>query len=235
MVESDGFGFGGGLGGLGIIAILIIAMMFMGGRLGPNQGGGGATDAVLAAMAANNSGGYKPQYATQDFVQNGFNFNDLQNQNRDIMGAVTGGTAQSVAASNQVYHDLDRSIQNAYSELQRDVAGIAVSQAQALANQNQCCCETKMVLADGFAQTNANIAQNRYENAMNTAAIQKTIIEEAQKNRDLYTGNRMADMQNQINQLQMNQALAGVVRYQPNITYGSVPSPIYGGPIGYPA
>ena len=235
MVESDGFGFGGGLGGLGIIAILIIAMMFMGGRLGPNQGGGGATDAVLAAMAANNSGGYKPQYATQDFVQNGFNFNDLQNQNRDIMGAVTSGTAQSVAASNQVYHDLDRSIQNAYSELQRDVAGIAVSQAQALANQNQCCCETKMVLADGFAQTNANIAQNRYENAMNTAAIQKTIIEEAQKNRDLYTGNRMADMQNQINQLQMNQALAGVVRYQPNITYGSVPSPIYGGPIGYPA
>ncbi|MBR6079937.1 MAG: hypothetical protein IKP60_07260 [Treponema sp.] len=235
MVESDGFGFGGGLGGLGIIAILIIAMMFMGGRLGPNQGGGGATDAVLAAMAANNNGGYKPQYATQDFVQNGFNFNDLQNQNRDIMGAVTGGTAQSVAASNQVYHDLDRSIQNAYSELQRDVAGIAVSQAQALANQNQCCCETKMVLADGFAQTNANIAQNRYENAMNTAAIQKTIIEEAQKNRDLYTGNRMADMQNQINQLQMNQALAGVVRYQPNITYGSVPSPIYGGPIGYPA
>ena len=36
-------------------------------------------------------GGYRPQYATQDFVQNGFNFNDLQDQNRDPMNAVTGG------------------------------------------------------------------------------------------------------------------------------------------------
>ena len=48
-----------------------------------------------------NGFGYQPQYATQDFVQNGFNFNDLQDQNRDLMNAVTGGTAQAVAATQQ--------------------------------------------------------------------------------------------------------------------------------------
>ena len=43
--------------------------------------------------------GYRPQYATQTDVQNGFNFADLQDQNRDIMNAITGGTAQSVATT----------------------------------------------------------------------------------------------------------------------------------------
>ena len=36
---------------------------------------------LMAMMNGGNGffgGGYHPQYATQDFVQNGFNFNDLQ-------------------------------------------------------------------------------------------------------------------------------------------------------------
>lgn len=232
MTGNDGLNFGGGLG---IIAILIIAMVFMGGGgLFGNTPANDATAAALGAMAAN-SNSYKPQYATQDFVQNGFNFADLQDQNRDILGAVTGGTAQNVAAANEVYHNLDRSIQGAYSELQRDVAGLAVTQGQILANQNQCCCETRMTLADGFAQTNANIAQNRYESALNTAAIQKTIVEEAQKNRDLMTGNRMADMQNQINRLELANAVSGVVRYPAATTYSAGPFVNGGFGFGYPA
>lgn len=53
----------------------------------------------------NNRFGYEPQYATQDFVQNGFNFNDIQDQNRDLMNAINSGTAQSVAATNQAKYD----------------------------------------------------------------------------------------------------------------------------------
>lgn len=242
MGGNDGFGFGGGLGG--ILAILIIAMMFMGGGglFGGNRGNTGAdTAAVLGAMAANNS--YKPQYATQDFVQNGFNFNDLQDQNRDLMGAVTGGTAQTISASTQNAANAINAIKDGNAALIREFGTVESALTALSGKQQECCCESKLLMSEigadvnsgiaqnryeaalGVAGINQNIAQNRYESAINTSAIQKTIIEEAQKNRDLFTGNRMADMQNQINQLQMAQALAGVPRYQPNFTYGSVPTP----------
>lgn len=64
-----------------------------------------------------------------------------------------------------------------------------------------------------------------YNNALNTAAIQKTIVEEAQKNRDLITGNRMADMQNQINRLELAQAMSGVVKYPATMAYNAGTSP----------
>ena len=49
--------------------------------------------------------GYGGNAVTQDAMQNGFNFNDLQDQNRDIMNSITSGTAQGVATTNQTFHD----------------------------------------------------------------------------------------------------------------------------------
>lgn len=50
-----------------------------------------------------------------------------------------------------------------------------------------------------------------------------------QKILDAICGNRMADMQNQINQLQLQAALCGVVRYPNAITYNAGTSPFFGG------
>ena len=97
--------------------------------------------AILALMGGGFGGwnrGYQPQYATQDFVQNGMNFSDLQDQNRDILNAITNGTSQSVATTNQVYHDLMNGIYDKYNELQRDTAALAVGQANQLARFNEC-------------------------------------------------------------------------------------------------
>lgn len=51
----------------------------------------------LCGMGGSNgwfgNNGYRPQYATQTDVQNGFNFADLQDQNRDIITAINNGTA----------------------------------------------------------------------------------------------------------------------------------------------
>ena len=152
--------------------------------------------------------GYRPQYATQDFVQNGFNFNDLQDQNRDILGAITSGTAQSVAATNQSFHDITTALSDKYMELQRDVAGLAVGQGNLLAKQGECCCQTLRAI-DGV----------NYTAAMNTAAINENVTAQTQKVLDAIAGNRMADMQSQINQLQLQQAVAGVVRYPNASTY----------------
>ena len=166
------------------------------------------------------NGGYRPQYATQDFVQNGFNFNDLQDQNRDISNLVTAGTAQAVAATNSTFHDTLAVLNDKYSELQRDIAGLAVSQANALANQNQCCCETKMLIAENSAALNLALAnmEGRLTAKMDANTIQ--------------------ELRDKVGQLELSQATAGVLRYPTSWSYGAGPFPPfygYGCPNAVPA
>lgn len=209
MGMGDGMGFGGGSSW--IWAFLILVMFGFGGF-----GGFGG-------------GGDRP--ATQDFVQAQANYSNLLDQNRDISNLITGGTSQNVAAVNQVYHDLANTVQDKYSELARDVAGVQVSQANLLANQNECCGSTKMLIAEINAGTNANIAQSRYEAALNTAAINATTTAQTQKILDAIAGNRMADMQSEIDQLKLQNATAGVIRYPNSWTYsaGFIPCGCGGG------
>ena len=192
-----------------------------------------------------NAIGYE-NLATSNEVQRGFDNQNTMANEREILAAVNSGTAQAVGATNQVYHDIVATLGDKYDELARDIAGVAVAQQQAIANQNECCCSTKMLMSEIGAGINANIAQNRYEaalanagisaaiadvkyaNALNTAAINDNTTAQTQKILDAITGNRMADMQNQINQLELQNQLASVVRY-PNNTFYAVPSPCFNG------
>ena len=97
-MENDSMSMGGFWGFL-IFAILLGGGNFFGG------GNNGNANAIQAD------------------VNRGFDNQNLQAQTRDIMGAVTSGTAQSVAATNQVFHDLANVVQDKYGELQRDIAG----------------------------------------------------------------------------------------------------------------
>ena len=152
-------------------------------------------------------GGYRPQYATQDFVQNGFNFNDLQAQNRDIMNGISAGAAQEI----EVAKDIE-------NRLQSEIGQVMMTAQQNQANQQQCCCQILRAI-DGV----------NYNNAMNTASINENTTAVGQKILDAITGNRMADMQAQINRLELQQAMAGVVRYPSNFSYNAGPSPFCGG------
>lgn len=207
LSDKNGMGWGDS-SFLWIFALLILA----GGGFGfGGFGGNGFANAI----------GYE-NLATQAQVDRGFdNQNSMANQ-RDILAAVTSGTAQAVAATNQTFHDTVNVLQDKYGELQRDIAGVALTQANAIANQNDCCCSTKMLIQE-------TAAQNRYDAAMNTASINANIAEQIQGVRDLITGNRMADMQNQINDLQLQNAMAGVVRYPNAWTYNAGVSPFCGG------
>ena len=84
-------------------------------------------------------------------------------------------------------------------------------------NQQQCCCNILRAI-DGV----------NYNNAMNTASINANTTAVGQKILDAITGNRMADMQNQINRLELQQAMAGVVRYPSQFSYNAGPSPFCG-------
>ena len=155
--------------------------------------------------------------AIQADVNRGFDNQNLQSQTRDILSATTAGTAQSVAATNQVYHDIVGYVGDKYSELQRDVAGLAVGQANLLAKENECCCATLRAI-DGV----------NYTAALNTAAINANTTAATQKILDAISGNRMADMQSRINALELQQAVAGVVRYPMASTYRSGCNPFCG-------
>ena len=208
LLNKDNMGWGDS-SFLWIFALLILA------NGGFGFGGNGFANAI----------GYE-NLATSNEVQRGFdNQNSMANQ-REILAAVNAGTAQAVATTNQVYHDVVGYVGDKYDELARDIAGVAVAQQQTIANQNQCCCDTKMLIQGVAAETNANIAQSRYDAALNTAAINATTTAQTQRILDAITGNRMADMQQQINTLELQNQLASVVRY-PNNTFYAVPSPCF--------
>lgn len=208
---NDGMGFGGS----GFIwAFLIFALLMGNGGFG-GFGSNGNTNAIQAD------------------VNRGFDNQNLQNQTRDILGAVTNGTAQSVAATNQVYHDIVNNLGDKYTELARDISGVNAGVAQAIANQNECCCNTRMLIAETGAGINANIAQDRYDNAMNTAAINANVTAQTQKVLDAISQNKIDALQSRVNQLETQNMLSGVVRYPSATTYTAGPSPFCNGGFMY--
>lgn len=182
MTGNNGFGNNGMMW---IFALLLLA--------GGGFGGWGNNSFANAI-------GYE-NLATSNEVQRGFdNQNSMENQ-REILSAVTNGTAQSVAASNQVYHDLQNNFSDKYNELSRDIAAVQVAQQQAMANQNECCGATKML-----------------------------IVEQVQKVLDAISQNKIESLQAQVNQLQLAQATAGMLKFPNQWSYGAGAfPPIFGG------
>jgi hypothetical protein len=168
-------------GGLWLFAIL--ALMWGGGFGG--FGGNGFANAI----------GYE-NLATSNEVQRGFdNQNQMANQ-REILSAVTNGTAQSVAATNQTFHDLLGVISDKYNETTRDIYGVSSLVQQAMANQAQCCCDTKMLITEGINSIKEQMSQNKIE-----------------------------ALQGRVNQLELQQAVSGVVRYPNSMAYNAGTSP----------
>ena len=177
--------------------------------------------AILAMMGGGfNWGGNRgyEQYATRDQVQNGFDTQNLQAQTRDILAAVNAASMAGVQATNQVYHDVINYVGDKYMELQRDVGGLAVGQANLLAKENETGCNILRAI-DGV----------NYNAAMNTASINANTTAVGQKILDAIAYNKMESMQNRINQLELQNALNGVVRYPQGWTYNAGNSPFCGG------
>lgn len=162
------------------------------------------------------------QYATSNEVQRGFdNQNTVANQ-RETLAAVTSGTAQSVAATNQVFHDLVGYVGDKYAELDRDVLGVGSAIQASIANQNECCCSTKMLIQE-------TAAQNRYDALKNTNEINAVTIGQTQKILDALAQNKIEALQSKVQALELAQATGNVVRYPTTFSYNAGPSPFCGG------
>lgn len=137
---------------------------------------------------------------TESGLCNAMNFNNLEN-------AVGRGFDQQTQLAMQNQRDLCTGFSNVVS---------AVNQSR-FENQN-CCCETQKQLLE-----------NRYLAEKNAADINANTTAQVQKVLDAICGNRMADMQNQINQLQLQSALCGVIRYPNQTTFNAGFNPFFGG------
>lgn len=183
----------GANGEMSWISILLLFVLMGGGR-GFGFGGFG--------------GGFGPgfggtQYATSNEVQRGFdNQNSMANQ-REILNA-----------TNQVYHDLATVVGDKYSELTRDIYGVSGQVAQVLANQNACCCDTKMLIQE-------TSAQNRYDALKNTNDINAVTIGQTQKILDAMAQNKIEALQSKVQALELAQATGNVVRYPVQTTYNA--------------
>lgn len=160
--------------------------------------------------------GYEPQYATQQDVQNTAQYGNLLDGNRDLMNAITNGTARAVQATDQAKYETINVAKDLQSVILSQIGDLKVNQAQALSNQNECCCNTRLEIANATAAIGNQLAQNRYDSAMGVAAINSNLVDKIQEVKDMISQNRADEQAAYINRLELQNAMSGVVKY-PNM------------------
>ena len=137
--------------------------------------------------------------ATAEDVANGFNFSALERQNNEITEAVRQGVYDTTASVKDASY-------NNLSEL-RD---IQMEVDTGFANMQKCCCEIKQ-----------DLLENRYLSAQNTASINATTTAQTQKILDAMAQNKIDELRNRVNTLEMQNAMCGVVKYPNQVTYNA--------------
>ena len=184
VMPVDG-GFGGGNSFVWIFGLLILLGLFNGGGLG--FGGNGNTNALSADM------------------QRGFDNQNTMAQTRDILSAVTNGTAQTIAASTQNAANAITAIKDGNASIIREFGNVETALTAMGGQMQNCCCE----ILRSIDASNYNT----------TTQIQKVL--------DAIAGNRIADLQQQVNALQIQNATSNVLRFPNAWTYaGGVFPPV---------
>ena len=148
--------------------------------------------------------------ATQNDVQRGFDTAALQDQSRDILSAVSSGTAQAVAATNQAKYDNINVSKDIQMALSNQINDVRMMEQNILGQQSQCCCETKQMILEKSADLN-----------MALAAVEQRLSSKMDQD-------KIEALQRQVDALQLQQAVAGVVRYPMATTYTSGNNPFCG-------
>lgn len=206
----------GGFGSLLMIVILFLfVVMFMRGNGYDNN------NAASIANAVANATRYQPQYATQTDVQNSQQFANLLDGNRDLANLISSGTAQAVAATNQAKYDNINVIKDAQMAIGNQISDVRAMEQNILGNQNECCCTTKMLIQEMAANTNAQIAQNKYEAALNLAGVEQRLTAKMD-------ANEITSLRDQLNEVRLAQATCNIPRVgstYPGYIYPFFPTP----------
>ena len=181
VMSMNGDGFAGGNCFIWIFGLLILMSMFNGGWGG---NGNGNSNAIQAD------------------VNRGFDNQNLQAQTRDILSAVTNGTAQTISASTANATNAINAIKDGNAALIREFGNVETALTALSGKQQECCCEIKQA-----------VMQNNYDGAMRDAATNANITAQIQGVKDMIAQNKIEALQAQVSQLQLAQATAGVLKF----------------------
>ena len=202
-------GFGDGNSFMWIFALLILAGGGFGGLGG--WGNGGGVNALNADM------------------QRGFDTQNLQSQTRDILSAVTSGTAQTIAASTQNASNAISAIKDGNASLIREFGNVEAALTALSGRQQECCCDVKQLVQATSSATQAQIAQSEYNAALRDAATNANITAQVQSIKDMMYQQKEQAQAQRIQQLELAQATSGMLRFPNSWSYGAGPfPPIFG-------
>lgn len=164
-------------------------------------GGGGGFGliwlfAILALFGGGGFGGNRGNAATTEDLASGFNFSGLNNKTDSILAAVNN--------NNQVFGNAicQLGYQNSqnFAALERQIA--------------DCCCATQLSIKDvKFDMANYNAATNA------------TVVAQTQRILDAMAADKAAAQEARIQQLELEKALCGVVKYPLQMTYTAYCNP----------
>jgi hypothetical protein len=216
-----------GMGGNSWLVMMFFIFMLAGGW-GGGWGGNNFANAI----------GYE-NLATSNEVQRGFDAQNSMANERDILAAINATAAQGIAAGSQNTQYITGALNDKYSELQRDIAGLGVGQANILAAQGQCCSALQMQVAGIGAGLDASIAQSRYDAALGNAGVVQAIREEGNATRAMMQQNKIESLQQRLNGMEqalnnqmlqntINEATAGTIKYPNQWVYNAGQAPFCG-------
>lgn len=206
MLTGNNGMWGDGGAFMWIFALLILA----------NGGFGGFGNNVANAIGYEN-------LATSNEVQRGFDNQNLQAQTRDILNAVTTGTAQTIQNSTQNATNAINAIKDGNASLIREFGNVETALTALSGKQQECCCDVKQLVQATSANTDAQIASAKYDTSMQMAQMEARLAAKMD-------ANKIEELQNQVNQLQLAQATNGMLKFPNSWSYGAGQfPPIFGG------
>lgn len=174
--------------GLWIFGLILLFMIFGGNGLG--FGGNGNVEALNADM------------------QRGFGNQNLQAQTRDILNAVTSGTAQTIAASTANATNAINAIKDGNASLIREFGNVETALTALSGNMQSCCCDIKQ-----------QIMQSNYDGAMRDAATNANFTAQIQGVKDMFAQSKIEALQAEVSRLQLQQATAGMLKFPTTWSY----------------
>ena len=194
VMMKDNDGWGNGMGFMWIFALLILAN----GGFGV-WGGNGFANAI----------GYE-NLATSNEVQRGFDQQNSMANEREILATINANSLQGMQNANQNTQYMMSTFNDKYNELQRDIAGVALTGQQIMANQSECCCNTLRAI-DGV----------NFNNAMNTAAINANTTAQTQRILDYLATSDNQKLRDENMMLRMQGMTQDLVRYPTSTAYSA--------------
>ena len=158
-----------------IFGLLILLGMFNGGGFG--FGGNGNTNALNADM------------------QRGFDTQNTMAQTRDILSAVTSGTAQTIAASTQNAANAINAIKDGNASLIREFGTVETALTGMAGQMQSCCCDILRSI-DG----------SNYNTAMQIAGLEQRLTSKMD-------AREITALRDQVNALQLQAATSNVLRF----------------------